>query len=114
MEHRLELADNLLQHQRKVHAGFLQLHVGEVEAGNLKELVDQLLQPLRLFQRHPGVVLPRLSGELRLFLQKGEIANHAGQRGFQVMGKVHNHIVFPLLRLLGGPGMEKGLLAYLV
>ena len=78
----------LLQHPRQVHALPLQLQAREVEAGDVEELVDEVLQPLRLLQGDAGVPGPDLRGDLRLIPQEGQVADDAGQGRFQVVGQI--------------------------
>lgn len=64
-QHGLEFADHLVEHPVQVHGPLLQLQVGEIEAGDVKKFVDQVLQPLRLVQGDTGVPAPKLCRELR-------------------------------------------------
>ena len=82
----LKLAGHLPEHQSQVHWLLLQLQVGEVEAGDVEKLVDQLLQPFRLVQGDVGVPRAQLQGDLRLVPEQGEVANDAGQGCFQIVG----------------------------
>ena len=107
LQHGGKLAGHLPEHERQVHRPLLQLQVGEVEACDVEKLVDELLQPLRLVQGHPGVPGPEGGGDIGLVPQEGEIADDAGQRGFQVVGQIDDQVVFPLLRLPGGHGVPQ-------
>ena len=109
-QHGGELADHLLEHPAQVHGLLLQLQMAEVEAGDLKEFIDELLQTLRLVQGDAGVAGAQLRGELGLVTEQCQIADDAGEGGLQVVGQIDHQVVFPLLRLPGGPLGTQGLL----
>ena len=73
-------------------------------AGDLEELIDEPFQPVGLFQRNvgePGALRFRQSLSL---VQQAEIADHAGQRRFDVVSQIDDQIVLALfcgLSLLG-------------
>ena len=109
-EHRFKLTGHLLQQPFQVHGLGVQFQVGEVEPGDLEKFVDQVFQPLGLVQGDAGVPGPQFGADLGFVLQQGQIADDAGQRGFQVMGQVHDQVVFPLLRFPGSGGIGQGFL----
>ena len=66
--------------------------MAEVEAGDLKEFVDELLQTLRLVQGDAGVAGAQLRGELGLVTEQCQIADDAGEGGLQVVGHVGDQL----------------------
>ena len=103
-----KLTGHLLQHPGQVRRLLLQLQMGQAEAGDVKELIDEVLQPLRLLQGDAGIPAPQLRGELRLVPQQRKVADDAGERRLQIMGQIDHQIVFPLLCLPGSPGVPQG------
>lgn len=49
---RSKLAAHLLQHPLQIGVSLLQFQMGKAEAGNIKEFIDEVLQPLSLLQSH--------------------------------------------------------------
>ena len=83
-----KLTGHLLQHPGQVRRLLLQLQMGQAEAGDVKELIDEVLQPLRLLQGDAGIPAPQLRGELRLVPQQRKVADDAGERRLQIMGQI--------------------------
>ena len=52
---RFKFAACLFQHPGQIDVGEFQCQVGEIEAGDFKEFVDQFLQTLCLVQRDAGI-----------------------------------------------------------
>ena len=73
--------------------------MAQAEPGDLEELVHQLLQPQGLFQGDAGVAGPGGRADVRFVHQQVQIADHAGERGFQIVGQIDDQIVFSLLLL---------------
>ncbi len=93
----LEFIRKLLQQAGQIDSAVFQSHAGQAVFCNFQKFIDQLLQPFRLGQGDGEIFFPQLLGELPFVPQQMEIADRGGQRCFQVMGQIHNQIVFPLL-----------------
>ena len=100
LQHRLKLIYQLFQKAGEIDAAVLQGDVGEIEPGDLKEVIDQIFQSLRLAEGDGKILRPELLWKLSCIPQQIQIADDRSQRRLQIMGKIHDEIVFPLLRLL--------------
>ena len=110
-QHGAKLADHLLHHAGKVGGPAVQFNVGKIEPRDVEKFVDEILQPFGFVQRDAGVPRPHLWRDLRLIPQKRQIADHTGQRRFQVVRQVDDQVVFALLGLTGDGGVALHLLA---
>ena len=97
VQHRLELKDKLFQHTGEIYAAVLKLNIRQIEPGYLEKLVDKLLQTLRLIKGYGKVLFPKFRRYFLLVPQQREISYDRGERCFQVMGEVHDKVVFALL-----------------
>ena len=109
LEHRCKLAGKLLQHPLEIGVAALQLQMGEVEAGDVEKVVDEILQPLGFFQGNAGVARPKFRREIRLVGKERQIAQDAGEGRFEVVCQIDYQIVFSLLCLLGMLGVPQRL-----
>ena len=74
----------------------------QLETGDLEKFIDEFFQPLRLFQSDAGIFCTQFRRDIRLILHEGKVADHAGQRRFQVVCQIDDQIIFALFRLFCG------------
>ena len=79
-EDRCRFTGELLKHTAQADPFTVQCQRCQIEARNIKKLVDQLLQPLRLPECDVRVAAAKLLRDLRLIAKQREIPDHAGQR----------------------------------
>ena len=68
--------------------------MGEVEAGDVEKVVDEILQPLGLFQGNAGVARSKFRREIRLVGKERQIAQDAGEGRFEIVRQIDHKIVF--------------------
>ena len=66
----------------------------KVEARDVEELLDELIQAMRLLERDAGKAGALLHREIGGLLEKREIAHHARERRLEVVGEVGDEVIF--------------------
>ena len=99
-QYRIKFLCHLHKHIGQIQFLFFQENILEIILGDLKKFLDQPLQPFGLFQGNVGILFLLGLRHIRGLVKKGQIPQDRSQRGFQIMGKVCDQIIFPLSLLL--------------
>ena len=70
-------------------------------AGNLKKLINQSPEPVRLFPCSVDIFCFLLIGHIRCFIQKAEISDYRSKWGLDIMSQIYHKIILLLLCPLG-------------
>ena len=92
----------------------VQRHRCQGESRDIEEFSDQFFQPLRLCSGDSDIARPLLRRQVRILFQKHQISHYTCQRRLEIVGQIHDQVVFLLLVFQDPPLIQNRLKSHFV